>query len=173
MLTGQFIKLGHTRIGLVVGMRGINTTEERINGYCNALKKNNISYDDNLLILGESRSEPARINTIKCIQELQKENRAPTAIIAANNLMAIGLMRALKEMKYRVPQDIAVAVFDEFEWSDLFQPQLTNIVQPCNEIGKKATELLLRRIKNPESAVQKICFYPKMVIRESSGEQIE
>ena len=89
--------------------------------------------------------------------------------IAANNLMVLGTMRALQELGLRVPEDIALVAFDDFEWADLFQPRLTTIVQPCYDIGSKAVEMLIRRIHDPDATVQKTCFTPKLVVRESCG----
>lgn len=169
VLANHLISLGHKRIALVVGLRGINTTEERIAGYCDALQKAGIPYDSELIIAGESRSEPSKIKTKETIGKLLHTENCPTAIIAANNLMVLGTMRALQELNVRVPDDIALVAFDDFEWADLFQPRLTTIAQPCYDIGARAVKTLLRRIHNPQAATQKTCFSPKLIIRESCG----
>lgn len=172
-LADHLITLGHRRIALVAGLRGINTTEERIIGYKNALQKAGIPFDPELIIAGESRSELSKVKTKETIGKVLRTDDCPTAIIAANNLMVLGTMRALQELRVRVPEDIALVAFDDFEWADLFQPRLTTIVQPCNDIGTRAVEMLVRRIRNPEATVQKTCFTPKLVIRESCGIELK
>ena len=139
-LTNHLIGLGHTRIAIVVGLRGINTTEERIVGYKNALHKAGIEFDPRFVVSGESRSEPSKVKTKEMISKMMNDGTCPTAIIATNNLMVLGTMRALHELGLSVPEDIALVAFDDFEWADLFQPRLTTIVQPCYDIGTKAVE---------------------------------
>ena len=168
-LANHLISLGHKRIALVVGLRGINTTEERITGYKNALSNAGIPFDPHFIVPGESRSEPSKTKTKEMISQMMSAGNCPTAIIAANNLMVLGTMRALQELGLRVPEDIALVAFDDFEWADLFQPRLTTIVQPCYDIGSKAVEMLIRRIHDPDATVQKTCFTPKLVVRESCG----
>lgn len=168
-LANHLISLGHKRIALVIGLRGINTTEERINGYKNALSNAGIPFDPHFIVPGESRSEPSKTKTKEMIGQMMNTGNCPTAIIAANNLMVLGTMRALQELNLRVPEDIALVAFDDFEWADLFQPRLTTIVQPCYDIGSKAVEMLIRRIHSPDATIQKTCFTPKLVVRESCG----
>jgi LacI family transcriptional regulator len=70
----------------------------------------------------------------------------PTAVFASNNLMALGLLRAIRELGLRCPEAISVAAFDDFEEASLFTPGLTTIAQPTTEIGAKAVEIVLKRI---------------------------
>lgn len=168
-LTEHLISLGHRRIAFAAGLRHISTTEERLRGYQNALEVNGIPYDEALIIEGESRSIPAEIRTKEMIKKMAQTNDGPTAIIAANNLMVLGVMKALSDLEIHVPEEIAVAAFDDCEWSALFRPRLTTVVQPCKDIGKKAAELLLERIRNKGGTPQRIYFQPQLVIRESCG----
>ena len=89
--------------------------------------------------------------------------------MTSNNLMTIGAMRALREVKIDVPQDMAFVGFDDFDWADLFSPRLTVIAQPLGEIGAKALNLLIKRIKNPEGSRQTIRLSPTIQIRNSCG----
>jgi LacI family transcriptional regulator len=70
----------------------------------------------------------------------------PTAIAAGNNIALIGAMHALREKAFRVPEDVALVGFDDFEWADYFEPRLIVIAQPCQAIGKEAALLLFERI---------------------------
>lgn len=169
ILTRHLIGLGHRRIAFVSGLRGINTTEERIEGYESALKEAGLPFDKTLLIVGESRIVPAKVRSKERFKAILNTENFPTAIIASNNLMVIGIMRTLQELNVKVPEDMALAAFDDFEWADLFQPRITTIVQPCRDIGTKAVQLLIERIKNPTAALQKVEYYPRLEIRESCG----
>ena len=78
----------------------------------------------------------------------------PTAVLACNNRMTFGLMRALKDLGLKCPQDVSVLGFDEFDWYELFSPQLTTVVQPSYELGKQATEMLLQVIEAPDQHLE-------------------
>jgi LacI family transcriptional regulator, galactose operon repressor len=90
-------------------------------------------------------------------------------MIAANNKMTIGAMRALRSANRRVPQDVALVGFDDFEWADSFEPRLTVIAQPCEEMGMRAARLLLDRLKKPSKRPRTIRLQPVLRIRNSCG----
>ena len=172
-LTDHLISLGHRRIAFVAGLRNISTTEERIRGYQNSLAKYGIPYDGSLVIEGESRTVPTEIRTKDIVRKMARQANRPTAIIAANNLMVLGVMKALDSLGIKVPEDMAVAAFDDCEWAALFHPGLTTVAQPCREIGQKAAELLIDRIQHGAGAPQKIYFQTKLIIRESCGAKLD
>ena len=95
--------------------------------------------------------------------------RHPTGIVAANNRMTIGAMRALRELGLAVPQDIALVSFDDFEWADLFHPRLTVIAQPIHEMGARAVRLLLDRLAEPQQPPRTVQLTPQFIHRESCG----
>ena len=93
----------------------------------------------------------------------------PTALLAGNNMTSIGAMRGLKRMKLVVPRDMALVGFDDFEWADCFEPQLTVIAQPCLEIGRSAAKMLLERIKKPDREPKTVRHKTELIIRNSCG----
>ena len=93
----------------------------------------------------------------------------PTALLAGNNMTSIGAMRGLKRMNLVVPRDMALVGFDDFEWADCFEPQLTVIAQPCEEIGRSAAKMLLERIKKPEREPKTVRHKTELIIRNSCG----
>lgn len=173
VLTKHLIGLGHERIAMVSGLRGISTTEERIEGYRAALEEAGLPFKEELLIVGESRIVPTKVRSEEKFRKLLNTENCPTAVVAANNLMVLGIMRTLQELGIKVPEDMALVAFDDFEWADLFQPRITTIVQPCRDIGTKAVQLLIERIKNPTAALQRVEYYPRLEIRESCGVMLE
>jgi LacI family transcriptional regulator len=164
-LVDHLVECGHRRIGLVAGLEGLGTTEERIRGYRIGLERNGLPVDEALIAHGGSRHEPARIAT----HGLLDAEQPPTALVAGNNAMTIGVMHALRERGLTVPGDIALVAFDDFEWSELFQPQLTVIAQPTGEIGAQAVRLLLARLEDPGAPTRRIRLKPTFVHRESCG----
>lgn len=164
-LVEHLAERGHRRIGLVAGLQGLSTTEERIRGYRVGLQSSGLPVDEALIASGASRHEPARIATHRLLDTADP----PTALVAANNAMTIGVMHALRERGLNVPDDIALVAFDDFEWSDLFRPHLTVIAQPTSAIGSKAVQLLLSRLDEPDRAPQSIRLAPTFVHRESCG----
>jgi len=164
-LVDHLAELGHRRIGLVAGLEGLSTTNERLDGYRNGLRNNDLEVDEGLIAYGASQHEPART----AVHRLLEAADPPSALIAGNNAMTIGVMHALRERALRVPDDIALEAFDDFEWSDLFTPRLTVISQPLEEIGTRAVQLLLSRLDEPDRAPQSIRYPAEFVHRESCG----
>ena len=161
----HLLEHGHRRIGLVSGAPGLSTTEERIAGYRAALKKADIPFDEELVRSGASLLEPARLAT----QQLLALHRPPTAIMAANNLMTIGAMHALRDARIDVPKKVALVGFDDFDWADYFNPRLTVVAQPLEELGARSVQLLMRRIKEPDEKQQVLKLAPSLQIRNSCG----
>jgi len=164
-LVRHLASLGHRRIGLLTGVAGLSTSRERATGYRAGLRDAGLPVDPTLMISGDFRMEPARQAT----HALMERAAPPTAIVAGNNLMALGAMRALHERGCRVPADVALASFDDFEWADLFQPRLTTIAQPCRRIGEVAMELLLARIAAPDAPPRGVRLATTLQHRESCG----
>jgi LacI family transcriptional regulator len=164
-LVAHLVGHGHKRVGLVSGLHGISTTIERIEGYQAGLTEAGLTFDEGLVASGESEIEGAREAVLRLLQQ----HDAPTAIITANNKMTIGAMRALRASSRRVPEDVALVGFDDFEWADSFDPRLTVIAQPCEQIGARAINLLLKRLKDPNRKPRTIRLEPELRIRNSCG----
>src|SRR4051794_24157559 len=160
-LVAHLAALGHTRIGMVAGLRGLATTDERIAGYRLGLERAGIA--EPLLEEGGSQRDLARAAAHRLLE------RGPTALISGNNFMTIGILRALAERDLRVPEDIALVGFDDFEWADLLAPRLTVIAQPVAEIGARAVELLLSRLEDPEQPPRTERLAATFVHRDSCG----
>ena len=164
-LTGHLADHGHTRIGLVAGLDGLSTTTERREGYRDALRSRGLPVDPELEVGGASETVAARRATHRLIAL----DDPPTAIVAGNNSMTIGVMQALRDAGLEVPRDVAVAAFDDFAWADLFAPRLTVAAQPFDEIATTAVRLLLDRIATPDAPPTTRRLLPRLVVRESCG----
>lgn len=164
-LVEHLASLGHTRIAMVTGRRGLTTTTERLTGYRTGLTRNGLVPDPVLEAEGDSTEEGAA----EAVRRLLALDRPPTAVVAGNNRMTIGSMRALRDAGLRVPDDMALVSFDDFEWADLFQPRLTAIAQPALAMGEQAVEMALARIRDPKLPPRKVTINPAFTHRESCG----
>ena len=142
-LVAHLVEGGHTRIGFISGKAGLSTTTERLAGYRLGLERAGLAYDRRKVRSGASpgSNRPAR----RCRRCSDAPN-PPTAFVPANNAMTIGVLRGLRDRGVRVPDDVAVAAFDDFAWADLMNPGLTAIAQPIPEMGNVAAKMLIKRI---------------------------
>jgi LacI family transcriptional regulator len=164
-LTGHLADCGHRRIGMVSGQPWIATSAERFAGYRLGLRRAGIALDPTLVAEGGPTSETAQ----RAVAELLQTNDPPTALVTANDVMTIAAMRAAVAHGLKVPQDLAIAVFDDFEWADVFHPRLTAVAQPVAEIGRRSVDMLLARLEDPEREPQTVRISPTFIHRESCG----
>lgn len=156
---------GHRRIGMVCGQAGSSTTTERIAGYTTALASAGITLDPDLIEPGESNEVLAERATYTLLDRPDP----PTALFSANNRMTIGVMRGLHNRGIVPPEGMALGVFDDFPWADLFSPQLTCASQQTDAIGATSVALLLGRIADPGRPRQDIRFPGHFQRRSSCG----
>lgn len=156
---------GHRRIAFVAGLDGISTTAERLRGHRLAVARLGLDDDPALIADGGSGVAGARAATARLL-ELPDP---PTAIVSGNNEMTIGVLRALRERGLRVPDDVALAGFDDFPWAEAFEPRLTVIAQPAAELGAAAVRLLLERLDAPSRPPRTLRLAAGFVHRESCG----
>lgn len=164
-LTEHLLDLGHRRIAVVRGLAGISSTIERFEGYCAALTDRGLTVDPTLVLDGDSNTDAAE----REVRALMSRKDRPTALVSLNNAMTIGTLKALRSLDLSIPGDIAFSCYDDFEWSDLFQPRLTAAAQDVETIGVTAVELLLRRMAGNDEAPQQIRVPTTFHHRNSCG----
>jgi DNA-binding LacI/PurR family transcriptional regulator len=162
----HLIALGHRRIGIVTGIPGITTTEERLAGYKRALAAHAIPLDPTLIVVADSRVGGGEFGVT---QLLTQQSPRPTALFLMNGLMMIGALRAIGRIGLRCPQDIALVGFDDFEWASVTHPALTTVRQPIYEIGQKAAQLLFERLQKRDKEPGEVRLHPQLIVRESCG----
>jgi len=170
LIVAHLVEHGHKRIGCVSGHPGFATTIERVEGFRSAMVEHGLTADKDLITSGSANVEQA----FHATAALLTRSPRPTALAVGNNLSMIGAMRAIRAAGLRVPGDIALIGFDDFEWADCFEPRLTVIAQPVQEIGRKAADLLARRIAAGEEErkgmkPQTIRLKPTLIVRNSCG----
>jgi LacI family transcriptional regulator, galactose operon repressor len=142
-IVNHLINRGHRRIAMIAGVEATPPRERRVLGYKKALAEHDIPLDP-ILIRGGDFNETGGYKGMK---ELLKLNPRPTAVFAANDLMAIGTMIALREEGLDIPGDIAVVGFDDIPAASLVNPPLTTIAQFPEQLGKRAAQMLLERLR--------------------------
>lgn len=156
---------GHRRIGLITSMPDLSTMAERVKGYRRALKAHRIPLDPDLVSPGFDNA--ATVD--RALAGFLGLPEPPSAIVSANSSTTISVMRAANTRGLRVPEDLALVGFDDFEWADVFHPRLTVVRQRMEEIGQRAVQLLMRRIADPDAPVSTRRVAGDFIHRDSCG----
>ncbi len=135
----HLIDLGHRNIGFIGGSEGSTTAQDRLTGYRNALAQNGLQFDEALVKPGGWNPRSGYLT----VRKLLKGKKKPTAIVSANDLMAFGAIKAAKEAGIPVPGGLAVVGFDNVPLSSYFDPPLTTVEIPIQELGAAATKMLI------------------------------
>jgi LacI family transcriptional regulator, repressor for deo operon, udp, cdd, tsx, nupC, and nupG len=162
LATEHLIRLGHRRIAHVTGARELGISEERLAGYRGALADD---VDEQLVVDGEFTEESGHTAMLGLLE------RRPdlTAVFAANDLSALGVLSALSTSGRRVPDDVSVVGFDDLRLSAFTSPPLTTIQQPAIEIGQRATELLIDLTHGKSTPEVRHLLEPRLVVRGSTA----
>ncbi len=165
MMVEYLASIGHKRIGYVG--RSLTLAEDpRLRGYQQAVHDLGLDSDPQLILTGPGFGQEAGYHAIDRLLKLEKH---PTAVIAFDDLVALGAMQRLQECGFRIPEDMAVAGFDNLDMSAHWSPPLTTIDCSVSEMAQAAINLLFRRIRGDHSNFpQKILIPPSLVIRASS-----
>jgi len=156
---------GHDSIGYIGGVRNLEVFRERYGGYCNALLDHNLHVDEKL-VFWKDYTESSGYEAGKYFLSLKDR---PSAICAANDLLAVGAMRAIEESGVKVPEDISIIGMDNIEITSRVRPKLSTVSIAQSEIGRIAAELIFRRLKGEETKPSvRLIFEPRLIVRESS-----
>jgi len=163
-MVSHLISLGHTRIGHIKGHPDHGASEWRHAGYREALKHAGIAYDTRLVIKGEFSYDSG----VRGGDRLLDLEDPPTAIFAANDDTAAGVIRAASKRGLVVPDDLSVCGFDDTPISRQIYPQITTVRQPTREMGRVATLELLKAIRDPNAGEMVRMGYA-LQLRESTS----
>jgi LacI family transcriptional regulator len=161
--TEFLIKLGHQRIGFITGSKDLGCSVDRLAGYRSALRTYHIPESPELIFEG-TFFQPDGYAGASALLDLPV---APTAIFASNDVMAMGVMDAVRNRGLRVPDDVSILGFDDIPQASLVRPALTTINQPLEKMGRVATQMLLDLLQNPGKKAERIELPTQLVVRES------
>ncbi|WCO00886.1 LacI family DNA-binding transcriptional regulator [Psychroserpens ponticola] len=166
MIVEHLISKGCKRIAHIGGYRRTRIYNNRIRGYIDAIKKNNLPIDENLLIESDLTLKDGRLK----MTELLKLKNRPDAIYIASDYAALGALQVLNENNVKVPDDIRLVGFGNEPFTSLVTPAISSIEQHSSQIGKLAAETFLKRIKNPtkKQTLNKIILDAELIVRDSS-----
>lgn len=162
--TTHLISRGHRRIALVNGPEILRTAADRMQGYREALLAKSLPFDPALVVDAGFQERPA----FEALPELLDLPEPPTAVFATNNLMTIGVVKALAARGLACPDDISLVCIDDMPWADAVEPRLTALAQPVRDIGEAAFAVLAERIAGTRLGPgATIVMPPRLVVRRS------
>ncbi len=161
--TEYLIKLGHTHIGFITGSMDLGCAVDRLDGYRSALRTSHISEKPELIYEG-TFFQPDGFAGASALLDLPVP---PTAILASNDVMAMGVMDAVRDRGLRIPDDVSIIGFDDIPQASLIRPALTTINQPLEKMGRVATQMLLDLLQHPEKKADRIELPTQLIVRDS------
>lgn len=165
--TEHLAKLGHHRIGLIIGPRKkFGRIKKRFDGYKQALADYAIPFDSSIVV----STEPFLFEGKQAMRQILESPNPPTAVFAASDRLAIGGLAAIKEKGLRVPQDISLMGFDDVEFAPYCDPPLTTIKVPAKEMGAFAVKVLHDLITSRDMQVKQYCLDFELIVRGSTAE---
>ncbi len=165
-LVGLFVSGGHRRIAFINGPTSISTARDRFFGYKFGLEQHGMNFDPELVYTGKNFDPNTAVAALDQFLALIDP---PTAVLGANNFIAIGFIRAVRKRGMDIPRHFALACFDKIEPMDLVKPTVTMAIQPAYNFGTIATQLLLEKLEGvPVETPRRIILRPEIVIGEST-----
>jgi LacI family transcriptional regulator len=165
-VTNYLLDLGHRRIATITGPLHLTTAQGRLEGLLQAMGERDLAPQPGHVRSGEFREDVA----YSVAREIIDRPDRPTALYAANGVMALGVMRALADLGLRCPADISIASTDTIPGIGGLRPRLTRTEHPINDMTNEALRLLVDRIdRGNDSPPRHVVFQPSLILGESCG----
>jgi LacI family transcriptional regulator len=162
MAVEHLLSKGHRRVALITGQANLSTSADRVSGWRRALRRSGVGWRRNYIGEGDWTADSGYRTTL----DLLRLGEPPDAVFASNFLMMTGVLRALREANLNCPRDVEVMSSDDSEWLDVFEPRISTVAQPSYQMGAKAAELLLKRIKAPKRKFEQVVLDPELMLRD-------
>lgn len=159
------LELGHRRIATIAGQLHVTSGVERLKGFKRALREAGVSIAPEYI--QEGRFD--RLSGYEKGLMLLQFSPRPTAIVAANDLVALGVLAALREMGLRCPEDVSLVGFDDQEIASFTNPALTTVAQPAYQMGARAAALLFGRLRGEDVPTQQVVMKATLRVRDSAA----
>lgn len=160
----HLVELGHRRIACITGLP-VHANATRIQGFRHVLSEHGIALTDDLIRESDTHAAGGR----QVARELLLHDPSITAIFAANDLVALGAIRASYDLGRPAPDALSIVGYDDISLADHMLPRLTTIRQPLNEIGRRATAILCHRIAGSEGPAERWMLAVELMKRESTA----
>lgn len=162
--TAHLLALGHRRIGIVVGIPGLATSDDRLLGYRQAHADAGVPVDEALIVAGQFDQDIAH----DAVLVMLRGNERPSAIMTCSNMMTIGLLFAIRELKLKVPAELSIVGIDDLEFSLILDPQPTTVATAILPMARQAISKLLVQISERRPPTGAIDIYPPALIQRAS-----
>ncbi len=162
---GHLVSLGHTRIAHIAGSSQIRSGVIRREAFVTAMQRFLPDSKEILVFEGDFRFESGRLAATNIL----KMSELPTALVVANDMMALGAMQELKQAGLSIPNDISIIGFDDIAFASLADPPLTTVCSPRLEIGRRAIEVLIKTIKIPNQSGEEVRIPTYLIKRKSTA----
>ncbi|HEV2515760.1 MAG TPA: LacI family DNA-binding transcriptional regulator [Devosia sp.] len=162
MLTEHLLQLGHRRIAFIAGPQHMHTASERHRGFVETMASAGVEVNPNYVVDGQF----TRSAGYEAAMRLLIQPERPTAILGANNAVALAALQAMQELGFNCPGDISLCMIDDVQWSNVITPRITMVVQDTLKLGGIIARRLLQRITSPDAAAepaQDFVLAPKFV----------
>lgn len=164
-VTQHLIDLGHRQLAFIAAPPSLMFCVSRRAGLEATLKRNGLTLQPEYVVAGDLTQQGG----FRAMNELLDLSNPPTAVIACNDLMALGAISAAQKRGLVVGRDAAVTGFDDIPWAEHSHPPLTTLHQPIYSIGRQICDMLVRLIQGEELAERHVLLKPELIVRESSG----
>jgi len=164
LITCHLIDLGHKRIAYLDAPEQFMFAHYRRQGFLAGLKNNGLSVDRELILTGDMTQRAG----YQLATDLLTLDNPPTAIIASNDLMALGAISAAQQLGLEVGDDVAITGFDNIPLAEYCHPPLTTIHQPIYQIGEMVCEMLVKQIRAEPLEQKQIILQPSLMVRQST-----
>ncbi len=159
----HLLSLHHRRIGLIYGVATPELGEDRLHAYQESLQVAGLPVDPGLII----ECGPTIEDGYQAARQLLEQPARPTALLAINDLLAIGILRAAGDLNLSVPSDLSLAGYDDIPMAKYLLPRLTTATKDATRLGREAAKLLLARLSDPYRPCERVRVPSHLIIRES------
>jgi LacI family transcriptional regulator len=162
----HLVGLGHERIAHIVGPETYSTGQARYRGFLDGMGAAGLEAERSMIRFTRTFTED---EGARAFRELLHESRGFTSVFAGNDLLALGCYDVMAEEGIRCPDDVSVVGYNDMPLLDKLRPPLTTVRVPQYELGKRATELVLDRLRDPVARPVTIRLEPKLIVRRSTS----
>lgn len=162
--TEHLIGLGHRRIGVLTGLPGLVTSEDRLQGFLDAHRAAGLPVDEALLLRGDYEQETSTSSVLACMAG----PRLPTALVSFSNMMTLGAMLALRSLGLQIPRDLSLIGIDDLDFADLLDPPLTVVRAPVATMAERSIRLLLDELDTKRLPSGKLEVFAPLLVERAS-----
>lgn len=160
----HLVDLGHRHIAFLTEDLNLQSSKERARGYRYALKEADIDAGSQFCIESVSSVQEGKRHALAMLQA----EHSPTAIFASNDLLAIGVVQAAKELRLTIPWDVSVIGYDNTMLASIIDPPLTTVSQPIAQMGRQVMDLVIQEVRGEKQDKQRIVLMPELIVRQST-----